>query len=173
MNALTVTQPWATLIAVGAKHIESRSRYTNFRGPLAIHAAKGFTAEDKEMCYDPRFRAALAPFLNIHQPIESQLPFGKIVATCTLLSVIQVSKLQWDPDNNDVKCNTWPTGFEIADPNNELAFGNYEDGRFAWLLGNIKRIAPIEARGAQGLWKWTPPANAQRESTQQHAGGKR
>jgi hypothetical protein len=173
VNALTITQPWATLIAVGVKRIETRSWYSHHRGPLAIHAAKGFTAEDKEACYIPQFRAALAPFVNIHQPIESQLPFASVIATCTLLSVIPVSKLAWDPDGNDVKCSVWPPGFEIADANNERTFGNYEDGRFAWLLGNIKRIDPIEARGAQGLWKWHGFANAKPTEDAKNAGGKR
>ena len=40
MKALTLYQPWATLIAIGAKKIETRSWGTNYRGPLAIHAGK-------------------------------------------------------------------------------------------------------------------------------------
>jgi hypothetical protein len=42
MKALTLTQPWATLVAIGAKTIETRSWPTSYRGPLAIHAAKGY-----------------------------------------------------------------------------------------------------------------------------------
>lgn len=41
MKAVTLTQPWATLVAIGAKQIETRSWPTNYRGPLAIHAGKG------------------------------------------------------------------------------------------------------------------------------------
>ena len=44
MKALTLTQPWATLIAVGAKRIETRSWGTSYRGRIAIHAAKGFAS---------------------------------------------------------------------------------------------------------------------------------
>lgn len=40
MKALTVQQPYASLIASGEKWIENRSWHTNYRGPLAIHAAK-------------------------------------------------------------------------------------------------------------------------------------
>lgn len=40
MKALTIYQPWATLIAIGAKHIETRSWSTKYRGPLAVHAGK-------------------------------------------------------------------------------------------------------------------------------------
>jgi activating signal cointegrator 1 len=48
MKAITLTQPWATLVAIGAKRIETRSWPTNYRGPLAIHAAKGFPKWAKE-----------------------------------------------------------------------------------------------------------------------------
>ena len=37
MKALTVRQPWASLIAVGAKRVETRSWPTAYRGPRAIH----------------------------------------------------------------------------------------------------------------------------------------
>lgn len=40
MKALTVRQPWASLIACGAKTIETRSWRTSYRGWLAIHAGK-------------------------------------------------------------------------------------------------------------------------------------
>lgn len=39
MKALTLHQPWATLVAEGVKTIETRSWPTKHRGPVAIHAA--------------------------------------------------------------------------------------------------------------------------------------
>lgn len=41
MKALTISQPFASLIASGEKWIENRIWYTSYRGPLAIHAGKG------------------------------------------------------------------------------------------------------------------------------------
>jgi hypothetical protein len=41
MKALTVFQPYASLIAFGSKWVENRSWPTSYRGPLAIHAGKG------------------------------------------------------------------------------------------------------------------------------------
>ncbi len=41
MKTLTLTQPYASLIAFGAKRIETRTWATTYRGPLAIHAADG------------------------------------------------------------------------------------------------------------------------------------
>lgn len=40
MKALSLHQPWASLVALGVKTIETRSWSTSYRGPLAIHAAK-------------------------------------------------------------------------------------------------------------------------------------
>lgn len=40
MKALTLWQPWASLVALGVKTIETRSWSTSHRGPLAIHASK-------------------------------------------------------------------------------------------------------------------------------------
>ena len=39
MRALTIRQPYASLIMAGIKTVETRSWSTNERGPLAIHAA--------------------------------------------------------------------------------------------------------------------------------------
>lgn len=39
MKALTIWQPWASLILSGHKTVENRSWTTRHRGPLAIHAA--------------------------------------------------------------------------------------------------------------------------------------
>jgi activating signal cointegrator 1 len=39
--AITISQPWARLIANGDKRIENRIWKTDYRGPIAIHAGKG------------------------------------------------------------------------------------------------------------------------------------
>jgi hypothetical protein len=45
MKALSFTQPWASLVIDGRKKIETRSWPTNFRGEIAIHAAKSIDAD--------------------------------------------------------------------------------------------------------------------------------
>ena len=39
MKALTIWQPWASLLVSGQKKYETRSWATAYRGPIAIHAA--------------------------------------------------------------------------------------------------------------------------------------
>jgi hypothetical protein len=45
MKALTVWQPSAWAIVAGHKDVENRSWATHYRGPVLIHAAKGFNPE--------------------------------------------------------------------------------------------------------------------------------
>ena len=45
MKALTIKQPWATLIMQGDKRFEFRSWQTKYRGDLLIHAGKGIDKE--------------------------------------------------------------------------------------------------------------------------------
>lgn len=47
MKAISLWQPWASLIVDGRKQYETRDWATKHRGPLAIHAAK---VVDKDAC---------------------------------------------------------------------------------------------------------------------------
>src|SRR3982751_1322426 len=84
MKALTLTQPWATLVAIGAKRIETRSWSTTYRGEVAIHAAKGFPRDCHELC-------ATEPFLSVLKAAgfthTRELPTGVIVADGVLAGV--------------------------------------------------------------------------------------
>ena len=41
MKALSIKQPWASLVAAGFKTVECRTWKTNYRGPLLICSSKG------------------------------------------------------------------------------------------------------------------------------------
>ncbi len=49
MRALSIQQPWASLIVSGYKHVENRNWSTKFRGEFLIHAGKTI---DKEAMRD-------------------------------------------------------------------------------------------------------------------------
>ncbi len=66
MKALTLTQPWAHLVAVGAKRVETRSWPTPYRGPLAIHAAQGWGEPDR------RFAAAAWGYLYAIGEVDAE-----------------------------------------------------------------------------------------------------
>lgn len=137
MRALTLTQPWASLVACGAKRIETRDWSTGYRGPLAIHAAKGYPDHAKALCFEEPFRGALAA-AGLDGPWA--LPKGAIVAVATLKHCIHIP--QMGPT----------TGIPYDDPL-EMAFGDYSDGRDMWFLEDVRALPePIPCRGALGLW---------------------
>jgi hypothetical protein len=138
MKALTLTQPWATLVAIGAKQIETRSWRTDFSGQLAIHAAKGFPAWAKATCDEPPFRDVL----RAHRLGASDLPVGKILCVANLLTCIPTEDVPWDE--------------ALGDCPHEREFGDYAEGRWAWIFdGTLQTFyPPIAARGSLGLWNW-------------------
>jgi hypothetical protein len=40
------------------------------------------------------------------------------------------------------------------DISDQLSYGDFSPGRFAWLLSNITPIDPVPVKGHQGLWNW-------------------
>lgn len=135
MRAITIMQPWASLIAVRAKRYETRSWKTNYRGPLAIHSSLNFPASARQLCKCEPFASALLGC--------EVIPLGCIVAICQLTSVIPTSETD----------TLFPT--DEGWPESELIFGDFSPGRFAWHLTNVKALeTPIPARGAQSLWEW-------------------
>lgn len=127
MKALSLWQPWATAIALGNKRIETRHWSTSYRGPLAIHAAKHWDREQREF-------ASIEHALG---RLPKRIPFGAIVATCELVAVRGTDELIHAQRVGPI----------------ERIYGNYETGRFGWLLVNINAFdEPIPFKGAQGLF---------------------
>jgi hypothetical protein len=148
MKALTLTQPWATLVAIGMKQIETRSWTINYRGPLAIHAAKGFPKYARDICNSSIFADALETH-GIGHPKD--LPLGAIIATCELVHIKQMDEVIVFPGCKSYAYN----GHEWLFSKEEKAFGEYSVGRYMWLLENIIALpSPIPAKGALSLWEW-------------------
>lgn len=159
MKAISLHQPWAQLVALGLKHYETRSWSTKHRGPLAIHAAKrkdqGVVAAFEHL----PIAAALAR-AGIRS-IEA-LSFGAIVCVVDVAQVYQVGAdgngkgALWAPARMSVR--SMPTG-------NELEFGDFSVGRYAWLLDNLYRIpTPIDCRGYQQIWDLDAETSAKVEA---------
>lgn len=158
MKALTLTQPWASLIAIGAKQIETRSWFTKYRGPLAIHAAKSFPHWAQEFCLDEPFFSAFKKAGIVHEGNWiTDLPLGQVVATCNLFDCVEIPPMGlFSHKRKTIRHGT--TTFLVPPKAPELTFGNYDVGRFAWLLTDISSfVEPKQAKGAQGLWEWIPP----------------
>lgn len=164
IKAITLIEPYATLIALGKKKIETRSWGTDYRGPLAIHAAKGFTRDDYTHArhlseeYDlPELRDFTNEFRDpVHAAFATTR--GHIVAIATLASVVDLGRVE--------------TGHRFSDGDVvtplEWALGFYGRGRRGFLLAEVRSLLhnPIAAKGALGLWEVDVPTWAIDETVQ-------
>lgn len=150
MRGLTLWQPWATLVAEGAKVIETRSWSTSYRGFVAIHASKAYPHHCRELCLQEPFRSALKRAGLIQygawHPSNNQLPLGAIVAVANLHKVGEILRRS----DGAVMVR----GQELPMKADEIAFGDFTPGRYGWVLANARPLKePIPWKGALGLWK--------------------
>lgn len=143
MIALSLWQPWASLIAIGVKPYETRdwpppAKLIGQR--IAIHAAK------KAVSSDDRAWAA--------EHGATDLPLGAIVCTARLIAAYQCGPAVSCQAVRIVgyrgsKKGTAPAELLVDE------FGDYALGRWAWALDTISRFSdPVPALGRQGLWTW-------------------
>ncbi len=130
MKAITIHQPWASLIASGAKRYETRGWKTNHRGRIAIHASKVWSNDHQAFVDDLNDK-----FPNL--TIPEALPLGALICVCDLVDCVPVEQIR-----------------DQLSPQ-ELELGDYSDGRYAWELKVVKVAPePIPMGGKQGVWTW-------------------
>ncbi len=126
MKAITIKQPWATLIAEGYKEYEFRTWKTKYRGELFIHAGKGIDKKAME-----RFK---------HLGLE--YPVGQIIAKATITDCVKVDE-------------SLRTLLEKKDPLVYKGVisktSNNWDG-YGFKLENVEKIIPIPINGKLSLW---------------------
>lgn len=132
MKGITLTQPFASIIALGAKSHETRGWSTPYRGPLAIHAAQGLPKWAALLIHDEPYRSVLAP---AGITTFDKLPRAVIVAVGDLVEIVET--------------DSWADKVSQA----ERDFGDWSPGRYAWRMENIRALPePIACRGTLGLW---------------------
>lgn len=155
MKALTIWQPWASLIVAGAKPYEFRGWLpprSLIGQRIAIHAGarpmrRGEILQLLNQLVDPdRFgQPCLRP--DIARPIlervyenERALPLSHVLCTAIL----------GEPKRGDECAREFGDG---------AGNDSDRDGTFNWgwpLADPERLIPPVPARGAQGFWNWTP-----------------
>jgi hypothetical protein len=131
MKALSVAQPWATLIVYGIKRLETRPWATVHRGPVAIHASKHLPTAARALCRQEPFRSLLA-----RAGYESwrALPLGRILGIADIVRCTRVEELR-----------------DLCPPEEDL--GDFGPGRWAWALEGARPLpAPVPYRGRLGLF---------------------
>jgi len=167
MKAISLWQPYGTLIAIEAKHYETRSWSTSYRGPILIHAAKNNNgclalesaiyrlrpSDQKEIhSYVPGtfFYCAIKALYDFHKK-----PYGAFIPKLPLGAALCIADL----------VEVVPTEAIVGQlSQQERAFGDYSHGRYAWKFSNITRLnSPMPMKGGQRLFEvaFDPTLNLQ------------
>lgn len=88
MIALSIKQPWAWAILHAGKDIENRSWKTNYRGPVLIHAGKGFDS------YGFSWLQHFNP-TGIEIPGIKSFDLGGIVGQIEIVDCVEESESPW------------------------------------------------------------------------------
>ena len=135
MKALSLKQPFAELILQGRKKIELRKWNTNFRGEFLIHSSK--KQDEKAM---QKFKEFLPPRFKDESQMKEfgfkELPLGFIVGKAKLIGVRHYKdKEEFEKDKTKHLATS--------------EFGNY-----GFILEDVTRIKPIEAKGKLNFWEF-------------------
>ena len=132
MKAISLYEPWATLIALGKKRFETRSWNTMYRGPLLICAS----------LKQPPLAKIIGVLYRAGITLDELNP-GRAVALVDLITVLRTNDIVIQGKSID---QNWPQ-------ENELYFGDFSPDRYVWKLKNIRRfVNPPLVKGRQGLF---------------------
>lgn len=138
MKIISLLQPWATLVVIGAKKIETRSWNTKYRGPVLIHASARMNKGQKEMTFSEPFATAL-------KGIE-ELPLGRIVGMANLKTTFDTTSFVYAM-NLGLAVPGYDGSWET-----ESHFGDYSAGRFGWRLSDpVSFLNHIPWKGQLGV----------------------
>lgn len=131
MKALTLTQPWATLVISGRKRVETRGWSTAIRDRIAIHAAKNMPwwAID----------AAIEFGLDAHR-----LPRGAVLGTVVIADVLPTEEIRDALSDQELAYGDYGP--------RRYAWLLEEPHRLE---------TPVPAVGALGFWSWDPTESAE------------
>jgi len=131
VKAISILQPWASLIVLGAKKFETRSWKTEHRGPILIHSGRRFQTAQKNLCTQQPFFSALK--LD-GKTLDGTLPLGHIIGVAILEDCIHLEE-----------------GGAITAT--ERAFGDFGRGRYAWHMICPQPLAvPLAHKGMLGVF---------------------
>ncbi len=142
VKVISLLQPWASLLVMGHKTIETRSWNTKYRGELYIHASKRKIIAH-EQTYDLVSALEEIPgFIDNY----AHLPYGAIIGKVNLNNVFQ-------SENFFTKDQDWSTGIKISKL--EMALGDYSPNRFGWDTDSpIQFSKPTPAKGQLRIWSF-------------------
>lgn len=164
MRVISLLQPWATLVVIGAKRIETRGKNCNHRGELFIHASQGKYYYDGFATYSCRELCYKEPFNKFIKggPDYDKLPTGAIIGKVNLKNTAPT----WQFDNYVKHFRSSITDFMesgVTDWEQEYAFGDFGPNRYGYFLSdNVQFKKPIPAKGKQAM-TWECPKEIEQQ----------
>lgn len=145
MKVISVLEPWASLIVLGHKHIETRSWNTKHRGEILIHASALKNLTHRHIHLD-----FLQEFSHLQLPKYDSLPFGAIIGKANIVDCFNTNDYR---NSNAVHIAEFIGNNGIS--HKEECFGDYSANRYAWLLSDVMIFkTPTPAKGQLGLWNF-------------------
>ena len=156
MQAITLWQPYASLVAEGIKTTETRSWAPNkemLGERIAIHAAKRKIGQEEWLSYPDVMQKKI---LKTWGPtFEIDFPYGAVVATAVLADVKQVHSENALRPGYVLVCPAHNNIRSVMESLPVDPYGDYSTGHRIWILENIKKLkSPIECPGERGLWNF-------------------
>ena len=146
IKVLSLKEPQATLMLLGAKLIETRGwKPLDLKLParIGIHASAGYPGWCREMAESQPFRSVLGGR-------DLRLTLGKILCTVGLVACHSTNNLTCNRD--DVIPFPQEDWYPVLG-SNEWYFGDYSPRRQMWLTRDVRALkVPVAAKGALGLW---------------------
>lgn len=171
MKAISRWQPWASLIACGAKPYETRSwapPLSMIGQPVAIHAAKkidkGAAEFAEELMYGQHAdgghdlaKKLSATMTKARDGVmgvfgHAAMPIGCVVCIARLEAAFELGdRAEGVTRPSALVVRSMGAADCLTVPYDD--FGDYAPGRWAWLLTNVKPLnPPAPAKGAQGFF---------------------
>ena len=153
MKAITIWQPWASLIADGRKLYETRA-----------YAPPGALIGQRIAIHAGRHRSGANAILARNWGMDD-LPLGAVVCTARLVAAHLTISQPGHPGMSMVYVSRSKGLAVAADPDWQAdysgiptdPYGDYAAGRWAWRMLDVQVLdPPVPARGRQGWWEWTP-----------------
>lgn len=133
-KVLSVRQPYASLLVSGIKDVENRSRRTNYRGTVLIHAGAKFHDVVKILRAVPPhlYNTMEQRILTSAIDVEEEDLFGCIIGSVDIVDCVKGYKSQWSIPSD-----------------------------YQWVCRNAKVFAqPVRnVKGRLGLWDWEGSIN--------------
>lgn len=150
-KALTVRQPWASLIARGVKRVENRVWRLAWAGPVLIHAGGKVpmpSMPGRQWLGQAAEALGVPPEVGAGRRLPwsaafDGLPYSAIVAGVERVSCYSLAELQTE------RVDVW----------NDQA--RWVGGPWCWVLEGVVAIEPVACRGGLKLWRPGPAVMAE------------